>query len=284
MFSDSLLLAHPKNYAWGLYLDPPLTPECSDISVGEEDQLKYQYAEEEINDQPVSVLDELDSLSLPFQWPGMEKIWAGYQTTGQLNGSGSSRLDIEQYQQRQPSSETAAAEEEEEFVNSITFGVSVNGSPFLECENLPVGFFPNSPSDLYDYSCRLEVPALGTVPIVLDASESGFECRSLVGSVHVQPGLSSTLDANAVTAHYHDMTSQTTFVDGSPSSFHSCLAGDNQIATDDDEPNLMNANNSDVQYGSNTSGDVSYVSSNHLNLSVWDILGLYMVWKEGLWI
>ena len=247
--------------------------------MGEEDQLKYQYAEEEINDQPVSVLDELDSLSLPFQWPGIEKIWAGYQTTGQLDGSGSSRLDIERYQQRQPSSEAtaAAAEEGEEFVNSITFGVSVNGSPFLESGNLPVGFFPNSPSDVYDYSCRLEVAALGTAPIVLDAaSESGFEYRSLMGSV--QPGISSTLsDADPVTAHYHDITSQTTFVDGSPSSFHSCIAGDNQITTDDsDELNLMSANNSnDVQYGSNTSSDVSYVSWDYLNLSVWDILGLY---------
>ena len=244
--------------------------------------MEFQYPEEETNDQPTSVLDELDFLRLPPQLPNIEKVWPGYETAGQLNGS--ERLDKEHHRQ-QP----YEAAKVQEINNQVTFGVSINGSPFLQSHNLPIGFFQSSSSDLYDYDCtKVEIssPVLTMDPLILDplGLEIGFECGAslaYVGSGYagsVEHGLSSTVDANpaSVFVHYRDITTRTTFVDNTASL--DSIAGDqrNQTITDSNSntgPNSI----INVNYELNTSnGDVSsFVIPSHLNLAHWDILGSY---------
>ena len=267
----------------------------SPMSFGSE-HLKIQHPEEEINDQSMSALDGLDFLSLPLQFPDMEKVWPGYGTAGKICGSEGLKLDKEHSQkiidQQQPSSDEAV--EVEEFNNRTTFGVSVNGSPFLLSHNLPFGLLRSPTSDLYDYNDKPEIysPVSTMGARVLDplGLEISFECGGNFGSASpgsIGSARSSTfielpivVDPNraSATAHYHNMIGQIALVDGAASlesnaSHRTINDGSNNALNTNNEPNFINVNiNINLNhYGLNTAGSLDISSSPrspiHLNLS-----------------
>ena len=172
--------------------------------------LEFQFLEEETNDQPIP--PELDFLPLPLRLPDMEKVWPGYETAGQLIGSEGLKLDKQ-------SSKTIKVD------NQVTFGMSVNDSPFIQSHNLPIGFFQHSSTDLDGCGCKLEI---------------GFECGSSggFGSGSGELAISSTiLGADANLACCNDMMDQ-----------------DDSIAGDQRTETITNANIDDLS---------SQISSNH---------------------
>jgi hypothetical protein len=236
LFPESFLLSHTtKNYAWGLSLVD--TPELSDESVvsspGSE-LLEFQYPEEDIDDRPLP--QELEALPLPLWLPDMEKVWPGYETAGRLIGSEGLKFD-------KRLSKTTKVD------NQVTFGMTINDSPFIQSYNLPLGFFQHSSTDSDGYGCKTE-------PLDL---EIGFECGSGgFGSGSGELAIASTIlgvDANPTC-----ITDQITLVDS--------ISGDQRTET------ITNANVTGVTNGFDLRNDddlSSHISSNHLNLSGWNI-------------
>lgn len=275
MFPDNFLLAHTtKDYAWGLSpVDLPVTPELLDGSVvsspGSE-RLEFQYPEEDMNDQPPTILveDGLGILPLPLRLPDMEKVWPGYKTAGQLNGSEGLKID----KQRSLSSKTTQSQ----FENQVTFGMSINGSPFIQSHSLPIDFFRNS---LDGYDCKPEIYHSLGLPFGLDplGLEIGFKCG---GGAYGGSGTATLdVDANpALAARYDDMADQIILVESN--TLLDSIAGD-QLCTET-IPNTTTTN-ADMESDLINVDDVSsHTSLNHLNLSQWGIFTDPPVAKDDL--
>ena len=129
------------NYAW----DTSILSELDLLgTVPEMEELTFQYPHQGQQEESQS---QQKDFSLPLQWPNMEQVYPGYETTGQLHGSYGLDFGLEPQMQQMPLPE----------VDSSWIDLSFNGSPIFQYYNPATEFFQANSSltqlvDLPDFN------------------------------------------------------------------------------------------------------------------------------------